>query len=151
MRWKPRAGLRLDGASGGTVKDPNTLGTFNPLFPKGLYFDESMLTTYANLWSIRPSLSITPRPELTFEVSEAWRWKQNRDDALYLIPFVAVPDTAGTAGRYVGRWTIVDGLWRADRWLTFQAEYVHVDAGTAIHEAGGHGVNFEMLIAQFRF
>ena len=148
---KPRLGLRFDGASGGSSTDPNSLDTFNPLFPKGLYFDESMLTTYANLLSVRPSLTITPVRTLTLQVSEAWRWKQTVQDNLYLIPFVPIPQTAGTAGKYVGRWTIVDGNWRANRWLTFQGEYVHVAAAEAVQAARGHDVDFFMLIAQLRF
>lgn len=150
-RLRPRLGLRLDGASGGSSTDPNSLDTFNPLFPKGLYFDESMLTTFANLISVRPSLTIAPMRTLTLEVSEAWRWKQSVQDGLYLIPFVAVANTAGVGGKYVGNWTILDSVWRPSRWLTLQAEYVHVTAGDAIQAARGHDVNFAMLIAQFRF
>ncbi len=150
-RAEPRAGFRLDAASGGAATDPTALRTFNPLFPKGLYFDESILTTYANVWSVRSSLTLKPQPTLTLEVSEAWRWRQDEHDELYLIPFTAIGGTASTPGRYVGRWTVIDAVWHANRWLTFQAEYVHVAAGTAIQDAGGRGVNFEMLIAQLRF
>jgi hypothetical protein len=149
--WHPRAGLRLDGASGGSLRDPTQLSTFNPLFPKGLYFDESMLSTYANLLSIRPSVTVTPIPTLNLQVSEAWRWRQSREDALYLIPFVPLPQTLDNQAKYVGQWTIVDALWRVNRYWTIQAEYVHVIAGDAVTLARGHDVNFEMLIARFQF
>ena len=151
VRFKPRAGFRVDGASGGSATDPNTLRTFDPLYPKGLYFDESMLTTYANMWSVRPSIAITPHPSVTLQISEAWRWRQNEQDALYLIPFVPIAGTASAPGRYVGRWTVFDAMWHANRWFNFQFEYVHVAAGTAVREARGDDVDFGMLIAQFRF
>ncbi len=149
--WKPRVGLRFDGASGGSSADPNSIDTFNPLFPKGLYFDESMLTTYANLLSVRPSIAIAPLRGLTLQVSEAWRWKESVQDALYLIPFVAIAQTVGPAGRYVGRWTVLDATLRANRWITLQGEYVHVASGSAIQEPGGKDVDFTMFIAQLRF
>ncbi len=149
--WGPRAGLRLDAASGGSLRDPVRLSTFNPLFPKGLYFDESTLTTDSNLLSLRPSITVTPVSSLTLQLSEAWRWRQSREDALYLIPFVPLPQTLGNTASYVGQWTILDGLWRANRYLTIQAEYVHVQAGEAVILAHGHDVDFEMLIARFQF
>lgn len=150
-RGHPRASLRLDGATGGAPNRADRLGTFNPLFPKGLYFDESTLTTYANLVSVRPSVTLTPARALSVQLSAAWRYRQNVHDALYLIPFVSLPQTFGNTIRHVGQWSILDVLWRANRYLTLQGEYVHIVAGGAIRAAGGHDVDFEMLIAQLRF
>jgi len=149
--WKPRAGVRLDAATGGNVNRPGTLETFNPLFPKGLYFDESALTTYSNLESIRPNLTLNPLSTLSVQVSEAWRWRWDRHDALYMIPFVTIPQTLGNAARYVGRWTVIDVFWRPERHWTIQGEYVNIDAGDAVRLSGGHHVDFAMLTVQFRF
>ena len=149
--WKPRAGVRIDVASGGNLANPGTLETFNPLFPKGLYFDESTLTTYSNLESIRPNLQFTPTSTLSLQISEAWRWRWNAHDALYMIPFVSIPQTLDNTARYVGRWTILDATWRPERHWTIQGEYVNVDAGEAVRRSGGRSVNFMMLVVQFRF
>jgi hypothetical protein len=151
VRAHPRLGLRLDGASGGRLDDPNRIGTFNPLFPKGAYFDESTLTTYANLLAVRPSVTVSPARGVTVQLAQAWRWRENRDDALYLIPFVAIPATAGRGGRYVGRFTTLDTQWRVNRWISLQALYLHVAAGSAVTQAGGHDADFGMLIGQLKF
>jgi hypothetical protein len=68
------------------------------------------------------------------KASQAWRWKESVHDALYLIAFVPIPSTALTPGKYVGGWTIVDGT-HANRWLSFQAGYVHAAAGEAVQSA----------------
>jgi len=151
MSWRPRLGLRLDGASGGSLPRDGDVQTFNPLFPKGLYFDESLLTTYANLLSIRPSVTVQPIRSVSVQLSEAWRWRDDPHDALYLIPFVPVPTPPADTARYVGQWSILDAFWRPDRYWTVQGEYVHVVAGTAVTAAHGHDVDFTMLIVQFRF
>lgn len=149
--WEPRLGLRLDGASGGDLARDGDVQTFNPLFPKGLNFDESLLTTYANLLSIRPSVTLRPASTVSVQLSEAWRWRDDPHDALYLIPFVAVPTPLSDKARYVGQWSVLDTFWRPGRYWTFQGEYVHVVAGPAVTRAVGHSVDFLMLIAQFRF
>lgn len=151
VRWRPRMGLRLDGASGGNLARDGDVQTFNPLFPKGLNFDESMLTTYANLLSVRPSVTVQPTATVSVQLSEAWRWRADPHDALYLIPFVAVPTPSSDTARYVGQWSILDTFWRPDRYWTFEGEYVHVVGGPVVTHAGGHDVDFLMLIAQFRF
>ena len=109
------------------------------------------MTTYANLLSLRPSITLTPTHAVTLELSEAWRWRQSRQDALYLNPFVALPPTENNSARRVGAWTVVDASWRSNRWWTLRAEYVHVNAGPAVLLAGGHDVEFELLNVQFRF
>jgi hypothetical protein len=44
------------------TSDPgdDELGTFNPLFPKGSYFNETGLTSWSNLVAVRPSLGLAP-------------------------------------------------------------------------------------------
>jgi len=148
---KPRVGIRIDGASGGSPNDAARIRTFNPMFPKARYFDETPLTVYANLLSLRPGLFIRPAAALTLEVSGGWRWRQNTEDAVYIMPFVPIGATQNNAARYVGRWSVFDAMWRVNRWWTLQAEYVHVDIGDAVRLAGGRDVDYLEGVVQLRF
>jgi Alginate export len=148
---QPRIGLRADAASGGSASSPTNLGTFNPMFPRGGYFDESSLTTFANLWSLRPNLTLSPSRSLSLQLAEAWRWKQNGADAVYMVPLVPIAATRAVPARYLGRWTILDATWRANRWLSFSAEYMDVAAGPGLTLAGGRDTRFGMLLGQLKF
>jgi hypothetical protein len=148
---RPRAGLRVDAAAGGAATSRSRLGTFNPMFPRGGYFDETGLVTFSNLWSLRPNLTLNPTPALTLQFAASWRWKQNAQDAVYMVPLIPLAATRAVPSRYLGRWTILDATWRANRWLSFSAEYLATSTGHGLTDAGGHDLRFGMLQAQLKF
>lgn len=149
--WSPRLGLRFDGGSGDDNPGDGRLGTFNPMFPKGAYFNEAALDSFANRRSIRASARGRPRSDLVLEISATSRWRQTEADAVYLQPETALAGTAGRAGRWVGQAYALDGVWKATRNLTLTGEVVHQTAGAVIRGAGGSDADFVMLMAQFRF
>jgi hypothetical protein len=58
----PRMGLRTDAISGGHDLGNDTLGTFNPLFPKLPCFSDANLAAPANLLDIQPNLTLFLTP-----------------------------------------------------------------------------------------
>jgi len=151
LPWKPRLGLRLDVASGDRNPRDGRLQTFNPLFPKGAYFNETSLTSWSNLTAPRASIRVQPRDDLTIEASVTERWRTSVHDAVYLQPAVPLPQTLANTHRRVGTAFALDATWKATRNIGVTAELVRQTAGPAVTAAGGRDSDVAMLILQYRF
>jgi hypothetical protein len=149
--WSPRLGLRLDAGSGDSDPNDDKLGTFNPLFPKGAYFNDTGLTSWSNLVGIRPSLGLAPRRDVSLEISYMVRRRQTGDDAIYLQPSTPLAPVGPSRSKAVGQAAQMDAAWQVNRNLKLQAQLVHQSADDAVRALGGRSVDFAMLIAQFRF
>jgi hypothetical protein len=138
----PRVSLQFDTASGDRNPTDNQLNTFNPLFPSGYYFTTAGYTTYVNLVHVKAGLSFKPRSNLHLSAGVGSEWRATVADAIYTLPDIPVPNTAGRGGRYVG----VYGQLRADYALTshigLALEIVHFAVGRTIVSAGGHNADY---------
>lgn len=149
--WSPRAGLEFDAGSGDRRPDQGALHTFNPMFPKGAYFNESALISWANLVMLRASITIQPTASTSVSASVSERWRQTGNDAVYLQPYTPIAATLGNSERRVGEGYQLDATWRANRYFSLSAEFLYQTAGPSIRLAGGRAVTFGMLIGQLRF
>jgi hypothetical protein len=150
-RWKPRLGLRFDAGSGDRDPNDGRLETFNPLFPKGAYFNETSLTSWSNLVALRPSLGLAPRKDLALEASWLIRRRQTGADAIYLQPYAALAPVGTNHAKAVGDAVQLDATWQATRNLKLQGQLVHQSAGEAVRRLGGHAVDLAVLFVQVRF
>ena len=141
-RFRPRLSLQFDAASGDNSPTDRQLGTFNPLFPSGYYFTTAGYTTYANLVHVKTDLSVNPLSNLKLSSGIGVEWRETIADAIYTLPDVPVPDTAGRGSRYVGTY----GQFRMDCDLTphiaLALEAVHFSVGPTVVSAGGHDTNY---------
>lgn len=139
---RPRISLQFDAASGDKNPTDNQLNTFNPLFPSGHYFTTAGYTTYANLVHVKTEFSLSPLTNLKLSSGIGVEWRETIADAIYTLPDVPVPDTAGRGGRYVGTYA----QFRADCGLTphiaLALEAVHFAAGATVVSVGGHDTNY---------
>jgi Alginate export len=123
--WQLRPLLRLDATSGTNHPNGNTLGTFNPLFPRGAYITPCMppLFELANVIAIHPMLMARPRRNITTSLGWDWFFRETIGDGLYgfdnsgPVYFGMGPlgGPVGSGGRYIGtmgdlevRWAPVD-------------------------------------------
>ena len=150
-RWKPRLGLRLDLGSGDSDPTDQRLETFNPMFPKGAYFNETGLTSWGNLTALRASLGIAPARTVALEASYTAHRCTTRADAIYLQPLTALAPTCGDRSKSLGGATQLDGTWQVNRNLKIQAQLVHRTAGETLRVLAGRRTNLAVLFAQFRF
>lgn len=149
--WKPRLGLRLDAGSGDSNPADDRLETFNPLFPRGAYFNEAGLTSWSNLRASRASLGFSPAKGLALEVSYTQRDRATADDAIYLQPMQALAASAPHSAKAVSDTLQLDASFQATRNIRLQAQIARQDAGAAVKAAGGRDTDFAMLILQYRF
>lgn len=148
---KSRLGLRLDAGSGDSSRSDHHYGSFHPLFPKGPYFNEANVTSWTNLLAIRTSLKLEPARRLTVEGAVQFKWRESRDDAVYLGPMTSLAATTGNEKREIGQVYSLDATFQLNRNLTLRAYGLHHSDGRAIRQAGGQSIDFLMGSATFRF
>lgn len=150
-KLKPRIGLRFDTGSGDHSPTDNKAGGFNPLFPDVPYFDEGLLTSWANLVAIRPNVRIQPSRKLTLSAAAMFKWREDVNDFVYRGQSVALPGTRNNTAREIGQMYLGEARYQLNRNLAFQLQYVHHTAGDAIRLAGGRNVDFLMTSATLKF
>jgi hypothetical protein len=149
--WRPRLGLRMDAGSGDRDPTDGCLGTFNPIFPRGGYFNETGLISWGNLAAARASIGVTPRKSISLEASYTARRLWTGADAIYLQPLVPLAAARAGQPKTVGDAVQLDASWQVTRNFKLQGQLAHQDAGPAVKALGGRAVNLAVLFAQFRF
>jgi hypothetical protein len=91
---------------------------------------------------VKTDLSVNPLPNVKLSFGIGVEWRETVADAIYTLPDVPAPDTAGRGGRYVGTY----GQFRADWGLTphigLALEAVHFLPGGTVVSAGGHDTDY---------
>jgi hypothetical protein len=147
--FRLRGSLQFDAASGDKNPRDNQLNTFNPLFPSGDYFTTAGYTTYANLIHGKAGLSVTVSENLLLSAGVGLEWRQTVSDAIYTIPDVPVPNTAGRGSSYAGAYCQFRADYRLTPQIALALELVHFSAGQTIRAAGGHSTDY--LGAEIRY
>jgi Alginate export len=150
---KPRLSAKADISSGDDPRT-NTLGTFNPLFPKGNYF--GVLATAGpgpiNFFDLHPRAEATLPHNVTVSVDWIFQWRESLRDGVYSVPgFLIVPAGKSNA-RFVGNRPGTEVRWQANRHLWFQADYGIFYAGKFVKESQpGRNLNYWALWAGYKF
>ena len=150
---KPRFSAKADISSGDDPRT-NTLGTFNPLFPKGNYF--GVLATAGpgpiNFIDVHPRAELTLPHNVTASVDWIFQWRESLQDGVYAVPgFLIIPAGKSNA-RFVGHRPGAELRWQANRHLWFQADYGIFYAGKFVKESQpGRDLNYWALWAGFKF
>jgi Alginate export len=152
---KPRFSAKADISSGDHPKsDPNTLGTFNALFPKGNYFGVLATTGPGPINFI----DFHPRVEGTFPhgvtASFDWiiQWRQSLEDGVYAVPGFLIRPAGDSRARFVGHRPGLEVRWQVNPHLWLQADYGIFYAGRFLRETQpGRDLNYWALWAGYRF
>lgn len=149
--WTPRLGLKANIASGDHDPNDNSLGTFNPLFPKLGYFSEAALIAPSNFFDVQPNVTLSLSDKVTLTAGWDFLWRETTEDAVYIAPFVPVSSTSGHGGRYIGSEASVTLDWRVNRHIEATASYVHFFVGDALRQANASDVDFVMGSVAYKF
>jgi hypothetical protein len=150
---KPRFSAKADISSGDNPRT-NTLGTFNPLFPKGNYFGVLATTGPGpfNFIDIHPQAEATLPHNVTVSVDWIFQWRESLLDGVYSVPgFLIIPAGMSNA-RFVGQRPSTEVHWQANRHLWFQADYGIFYAGKFVKESQpGRNLNYWALWTGYKF
>lgn len=148
---KPRLFLRADIASGD--HGGSNLGTFNPLFPRGAYFNEAALIGPQNLMDLQPGAEFTLTKALKFAGSCDLVWRESLDDGVYGVALNLQVPPGSSRERYVGTFPTASLIWQAQRHLSLALNYVAYIFGDFVKESlpRQKNGNYVSAVATFRF
>jgi len=150
---KPRFSTKADISSGDDPRT-NTLGTFNPLFPKGNYF--GVIATAGpgpiNFIDVHPHVETMLPYGVTASFDWIFQWRESLRDGVYSVPgFLIIPAGQSNA-RFVGHRPGTEVRWQVNRHLWFQADYGIFYAGKFVKESQpGRNLNYWALWAGYKF
>ncbi|MCU1343553.1 MAG: hypothetical protein JWN92_2976 [Candidatus Acidoferrum typicum] len=153
VRLKPRFSVKAD-ISSGDHPSSRTLGTFNPLFPKGNYFGVLATTGPGpiNFIDVHPHVETALPHDVTVSVDWIFQWRESLQDGVYAVPGFLIRAADGSRARYVGHRPGTEIRWQANRHLWFQADYGIFYAGTFLKQTQpGRNLNYWALWTGYKF
>ena len=147
--------LTLDGAisSGDNGKKNGDLGTFYPLFPKGLYYGYIDDSGSLNAIVVHPHITFHLSKTVSFAPGAYFFWRESAGDGLYSAPGGLVRTAQGVSAKYVGAMQDLAVTWTADRHTTVQLLGAHYEAGSFLKQTVPPGRNIGYVSAKiiYRF
>lgn len=143
----------LGAVSGGnTSTASNVLGTFNPLFPRGLYYGYIDSTGSPNATVIHPELGLTISPSVSILATHFSFWRTSAADGIYSQPGFLLRVGNRNESRFVGSLQDLAIRWQADRHTTFEALATYYEAGGFLRESSpGKNLSYFSLKMNYRF
>ena len=152
---KPRFSAKADISSGDHPKsDPNTLGTFNALFPKGNYFGVLATTGPGpiNFIDFHPRIEGTLPHGVTASFDWIIQWRQSLEDGVYAVPGFLIRPAGDSRARFVGHRPGLEVRWQMNSHVWLQADYGVFYAGRFLRETQpGRNLNYWALWAGYKF
>jgi hypothetical protein len=153
VRLKPRFSAKADISSGDNLK-ANTLGTFNPLFPKGNYFGVLATTGPGpiNFIDVHPRVETALPHDVSLSFDWIFQWRESLRDGVYAVPgFLLVP-AGSSRERFVGHRPGAEIHWQINHHLWAQADYGIFYAGKFLKEQSpGKNLNYWALWTGYKF
>jgi len=150
---KPRFSAKAD-ISSGDHPATNTLGTFNPLYPKGNYFGVLATTGPGpiNFIDVHPHVETSVPHNVSLSFDWIFQWRQSLDDGVYAVPGFLIRATDGSRARFVGNRPGTEIRWQANRHVWFQADYGIFYAGSFLKQTQpGRSLNYWALWSGYKF
>ena len=150
----PHLSLKTDIFSGNSARsgrgEQGPLGTFNPLFPAGIYFSDPSPIGEQNVIAVHPQLNWYPWSGADITLTPIWYWRESANDGLY--NFGGVPLAAPTNGqRFAGAEIFLQAAFQVNEHLALTVEYDHFFVGGFLSEQGGRNSDFVAVWATIRF
>jgi len=148
---KPRVFLHADIASGD--HGDSNLGTFNPLFPRGAYFNEASLIGPQNIMDLQPGVELALTRSLKLTAGSDFVWRESVEDGVYGVPLNLQVPPGGSQARYVGTFPTVSVSWQVARHVNVTFNYVAYLLGDFVKESvpGQRDGSYVSAVATFRF
>lgn len=141
LRSKPAFGIRNDYISGDGKKGDGTLGTFNPIYPKGGYFGFDPQVGPVNLIDIHPYGTIKVTPGLTLLCDVVFNWRFSLNDGIYRPSGTFNFSGSGSDQRYIGTAYLTKLSYLITPMLTFDFGMQYFKTGPFINSKIQHPDN----------
>jgi hypothetical protein len=151
LTWRPRAGMKVDVASGDRDPKDGRQETFDALFFKSGYFNDASLLRPSNIIDVHPSLAAHPMSGLEIDGGLDVFWRYSSRDAIYDPPgFIEIPVT-NNRSRYLGTALDLNVSVRLQRHALLSASYVYFFSDNFVHSAGGGGTGYFSTTLSLQF
>jgi hypothetical protein len=150
---KPRFSAKAD-ISSGDHPTTNTLGTFNPLYPKGNYFGVLATTGPGpiNFIDVHPHVEASAPHNVSLSFDWIFQWRQSLDDGVYAVPGFLIRAADGSRAQFVGNRPGTEIRWQANRHLWIQGDYGIFYAGRFLKETQpSRNLNYWALWTGYKF
>jgi hypothetical protein len=131
----PRLAVRSSISSGDKPSKDSSLGTFNPLFPRGQYHQLVNLNGHVNLIDFDPLISINPVPKMTITTDCDVFWRESLGDGIYTVGGSPLKASGNSPARYIGTQPNVIMVWPLQRHFTAVFIYSHFFSSAYLHQA----------------
>lgn len=149
---RPDISLTADVISGDDDPNDPTLGTFNPLFPRGKYFGALSPIGPRNLIHIRPAITVQPYRDVAVSLVGAAYWRQSLNDGIYGLPGNLVRSGQGSDARFIGKQLELTVAWQATPELNLSVSASAFEPGAFIEDTGpAQTITMLGAMATFRF
>jgi hypothetical protein len=138
----PRIAASFGYAGGDHRPGDRRLGTFDVLYPNLGFFSDAPVYFPGNTADVQPNVTFAVMPALSLRVGSDLIFRVSRRDAVYGPPGIPVLPGNGTGPSYVTTLSYLRTDWTVARGISVALSFVHGDAGTLIHSAGGHAFNY---------
>src|SRR5690606_26058339 len=129
-----------------------TLGTFNPLFPRGNYFGESAIVGPVNLFDVHPLVQLSLLESLVFEAGWAFFWRYSAADGFYDNGLNLIQAADGSERRLIGSELSLVLDWTLGRHLSARGSYSHFFTGPFLKDTGpGRDANAVIVFSAYHF
>jgi hypothetical protein len=152
-RLRPVISLLGAIASGDAGAATNVLQTFNPLFPRGLYYGYIDSTGSPNATVLHPGFSLTVSPTVSILANHFSFWRTSAADGIYSQPGLLLRVGNESESRYVGSLQDLAIRWQADGHTTFEVLGTYYEAGAFLRESSppGRSVFYFSFKMNYRF
>ena len=148
----PRVAVIANAASGDHDPRNSDLETFNPLFPRGLYYQLVNLNGHTNFLNLDPVLASHISKDLSLTFDWGFFWRQSRGDGVYGVGGNFLRAGNSRDSRYISSQPSLVAEWRLQRHFTVIAIYTHSFPGAFLRETGpARSVNYVSVWLAYKF
>jgi hypothetical protein len=152
VKFSPRVASRTDVDSGNHDPHGPNLGSFYPMFPRGLYHQLVNLNGHVNFVSFDPLVVLHLRKNLTLTQDWDFFWRESLNDGIYGVGGNFLRPGLPDQGRYIGSQPSSVAIWRFRRHWEVVLIYTHFFPGPFLENSGPHEpVNYVSTWLDFKF
>lgn len=153
-RFSPRFSLKA-GATSGDDPASGHFGTFNPLFPSGIYFGQAAISLNgpSNMLRLGVSLQGNLSETVQFGIDYDWFWRNSLYDGVYGLGGNLLQTGLENRDRSVGSQVSTSITWHATRHVDVSLAYAYFIVGRFLTDSAtpGRDVQYTSAFVRFKF